>query len=169
MAKLLALVCLLLVYASGNAQDKVAIKSDRHSGSEDGGMVFAGNVLFEYASMVIKADRLVLKQQDSENVELVAEGSASKLASFSYNNQESGLTLEAEAKSVTYEHTSGNLVLEGNVKIIEQANSIEAAEARYNIATGEFTASGSADGGQVVSTFELPSSRASETDDDSSE
>ena len=155
-------IALLIVVAfnfQGIAQgeDAVTIKSDSQSGSEREGMIFLGNVVFEYGVILIRSDSMKIKLAEDDSFELVAESGSTKLTEFETKDDDPEKALRAEAKKITYIHAEGTLVLEGQASIVEGMSKIEAYLIRYNTQTGEFSAEKAPDGSRVTTQIKLSS------------
>lgn len=138
-------------------EDAVTIKSDSQSGSEREGMIFLGNVVFEYGVILIRSDSMKIKRAEDDSIELIAESDSTKLTEFETKDDDPEKALKAEAKKITYIHSDGTLVLEGQASIVEGMNKIEAHLIRYNTQTGEFSAEKAPDGSRVTTQIKLSS------------
>lgn len=149
----LAFKFLTIVYG----EDAVTIKSDSQSGSEKEGMIFRGNVLFEYGVIQIRSDFMMIKRAQDDSIELVAESESDGLTEFESKHEDPEKAFKAQAKKITYIHSSGTLRLEGQASIKEGKNKIDAHIIRYNTQTGEFSAEKAPDGSRVTTQIKLSS------------
>ena len=138
-------------------EDAVTIRSDSQSGSEREGMVFLGNVVFEYGVIQIRSDSMKIKRAEDDSIELIAESDSTNLTEFETKDVDPEKALKAEAKKITYIHSDGTLVLEGQASITEGMNKIKAHLIRYNTQTGEFSAEKAPDGSRVTTQIKLSS------------
>ena len=149
----LTLKFLTIVYG----EDTVTIKSDSQSGSEKDGMIFRGNVVFEYGVIQIRSDFMMIKPAQDDSIELVAESESAGFTEFESKHEDPEKAFKAQAKKITYIHSSGTLLLEGQASITEGKNKIDAHLIRYNTQTGEFSAEKAPDGSRVTTRIKLSS------------
>lgn len=138
-------------------EDTVTIKSDSQSGSEREGMIFHGNVVFEYGVIQIRSDSMMIKRAQDDSLELVAKSESRGLTEFESKHEDPEKAFKAQAKKITYIHSSGTLRLEGQASIMEGNNKIDAHLIRYNTQTGEFSAEKAPDGSRVTTQIKLSS------------
>lgn len=147
----LAFKSLAIVYGEA----AITIKSDSQSGSEKEGMIFRGNVVFEYEVIQIRSDFMMIKRAQDESFELVAESESAALTEFESKHEDPEKAFKAQAKKITYIRSSGALRLEGQASVMEGENKINAHLILYNTQTGEFSAEKAPDGERVTTQIKL--------------
>lgn len=153
--KLLFIIASIVVAVSICANETFTITSDTQSGSEEKGMVFSGNVVFDFESINIKADTLQIKREEQGIVQLVAKGGVNGLTVIQLNAETAEQKITAEAQQITYVHETGKLVLEGKANLREGSNQISAHLIRYNTQTREFSAEKGSNVSRVTTRMQL--------------
>ena len=124
---------------SVNAYD-VRLKADRLEGNlndEDSTWVLSGNVKLEQDTTRMNAEQMTVNRKKGTVVDVVAHGQPVRFEQKAPNE------VTASARSIRYLIVEGKLILEGDVELVQQGNTVRSASLQYDLTKGELMADSS--------------------------
>ena len=100
----------------------------------DSSWSFNGDVRLERGSMTLTADRMIVKRNEGEIVEVVAEG-----APVQFTQSEPNL-VTASSSSMSYSVIDQKIMLSGDVTLLQDGNQIRGERIEYDVSAGELIA-----------------------------
>lgn len=131
----------LAIAAPGDFTAPIEIEAQRvEVNAQDGSSIYQGDVRLTRGSMLIVADKMVLKQIDNQ-VSADIHGPKDGLAQFSQTT-ETGEKMEAQAQRIRYFSDQDAIEFDGNAQVKRAADTVSSDHIRYDLRAEQILAGG---------------------------